>query len=67
VRSIQESYLKRRIFFGEESFCGMPFKTSLLTITASAIMRNQLIIPEAGHLGSAGEIQRWQRLGGMWN
>jgi hypothetical protein len=26
---------------------------------------NQLISPEAGHLGSAGEIQRRQRLGGI--
>ena len=30
-------------------------------------LRNQLISPEAGHLGSAGEIQRRQRLGGMLN
>jgi hypothetical protein len=28
-------------------------------------LRNQLISPEAGHLGSAGEIRRRQRLGGM--
>jgi hypothetical protein len=27
----------------------------------------QLIGPEAGHLGSAGEVQRRQRLGGMLN
>jgi hypothetical protein len=28
---------------------------------------NQLISRDAGHLGSAGEIQRRQRLGGMLN
>ena len=30
-------------------------------------LRNQLISPEAGHLGSVGELQRRQRLGGMLN
>jgi hypothetical protein len=28
---------------------------------------NQLISPEAGHLGNAGEVQCRQRLGGMLN
>jgi hypothetical protein len=30
-------------------------------------LANQLISPEAGRLGSAGEVQRRQRLGGMLN
>jgi hypothetical protein len=30
-------------------------------------LANQLISPESGHLGSAGMVQRRQRLGGMLN
>jgi putative transposase len=30
-------------------------------------LANQLISPEAGHLGNTGEVQRRQRLGGMLN
>jgi putative transposase len=30
-------------------------------------LANQLISPEPGHLGNAGEVQRRQHLGGMLN
>ena len=30
-------------------------------------LANRLILPEAGHLGNTGTIQRRQRLGGMLN
>jgi hypothetical protein len=30
-------------------------------------LANRLIVPEAGHLGNTGTIQRRQRLGGMLN
>ena len=30
-------------------------------------LANQLISPEPGHLGSTGEVQRRERLGGMLN
>src|SRR6516164_4924512 len=69
VRSIKESCLNRMIFFGEESL-----RTAIQKFVAHYHsernhqgLRNQLIRPEAGHLGSAGEIQRRQRLGGMLN
>ena len=69
VRSIKESCLNRMIFFGEESL-----RTAIENFVAHYHsernhqgLRNQLISPEAGHLGSTGEIQRRQRLGGMLN
>jgi hypothetical protein len=69
VRSIKESYLDRMIFFGEESL-----RTAIQNFAAHYHnernhqgLANQLISPEAGHLGSAGEVQRRQRLGGMLN
>ena len=69
VRSIKESCLNRTILFGEESL-----RTAIQNFVAhdhSARnhqgLRNQLISPEAGYLGSTGEIQRRQRLGGMLN
>ena len=69
VRSIKESCLNRIIFFGEESL-----RTAIQNFVAHYHsernhqgLRNQLISPEAGHLGSAGEVQRRQRLGGMLN
>jgi transposase InsO family protein len=69
VRSIKESCLNRVIFFGEESL-----RTAIQDFVAHYHrernhqgLRNQLISPEAGHLGGAGEIQRRQRLGGMLN
>jgi transposase InsO family protein len=69
VRSIKESCLNRMIFFGEESL-----RTAIQNFVAHYHserhhqgLANQLISPEAGHLGSAGEVQRRQRLGGMLN
>jgi transposase InsO family protein len=69
VRSIKESCLNRMIFFGEESL-----RKAIQNFVAHYHgernhqgLRNQLIRPEAGHLGSAGEIQRRQRRGGMLN
>src|ERR1035437_2073488 len=64
-----ESCLDRMIFFGEESL-----RTAIQNIVAHHHsernhqgMANQLISPEPGHLGNAGEVQRRQRLGGMLN
>jgi putative transposase len=69
VRSIKESCLERIILFGEESL-----RTAIRNFVAHYHsernhqgLKNQLISPEAGHLGSAGKIQRRQRLGGMLN
>jgi putative transposase len=69
VRSIKESCLNRIIFFGEESL-----RTAIRNFVGHYHsdrnhqgLRNQLISPEAGHLGSAGEVQRRQRLSGMLN
>jgi transposase InsO family protein len=69
VRSIKESCLNRMILFGEKSL-----RTAIQNFVAHYHgerhhqgLANQLISPEAGHLGSAGEVQRRQRLGGMLN
>jgi transposase InsO family protein len=69
VRSIKESCLERMIFFGEESL-----RTAIQNFVAHYHsernhqgLANQLISPEPGHLGNAGEVQRRQRLGGMLN
>src|ERR1035437_754363 len=69
VRSIKESCLERMIFFGEESL-----RTAIQNFVAHYLsernhqgLANQLISPEPGHLGNAGEVQRRQRLGGMLN
>src|SRR5262249_19983492 len=69
VRSIKESCLNRMIFFGEESLrkAIQNFVAHYHSERNHQGLRNQLIRPEAGHLGSAGEIQRRQRLGGMLN
>ena len=69
VRSIKESCLNRMIFFGEQSL-----RTAIQDCVAHYHsernhqgLANQLISPEAFHLGSAGDVQRRQRLGGMLN
>src|SRR5215472_13642512 len=69
VRSIKESCLNRMIFFGEESLRKAieNFVAHYHSERNHQGLGNQLISPEAGHLGSAGEIQRRQRLGGMLN
>jgi hypothetical protein len=69
VRSIKESCLNRMIFFGEESLRKAieNFVAHYHSERNHQGLRNQLISPDAGHLGSAGEIQRRQRLGGMLN
>ena len=69
VRSIKESCSERMIFFREESL-----RTAIQNIVAHYHsernhqgLADQLISPEPGHLGNAGEVQRRQRLGGMLN
>jgi hypothetical protein len=69
VRSIKESCLERMILFGEESL-----RTAIQNFVAHYHsernhqgLANRLILPEAGHLGNTGTIQRRQRLGGMLN
>jgi transposase InsO family protein len=69
VRSIQESCLDRMIFFGEESLriAIQNFVAHYHSEHNHQGLANQLISPEPGHLGNAGEVQRRQRLGGMLN
>jgi transposase InsO family protein len=69
VRSIKESCLDRMIFFGEESLriAIQNFIAHYHSERNHQGLANQLISPEAGHLGNAGEVQRRQRLGGMLN
>ena len=69
MRSIKESCLDRMIFIGEESLrkAIQNFVAHYHSERNHQGLKNQLIIPEAGHLGSTGEIQRRQRLGGMLN
>jgi transposase InsO family protein len=69
VRSIKESCLNRMIFFGEESLrtAIQNFVIHYHSERNHQGLGHQLISPEAGHLGSAGAIQRRQRLGGMLN
>ena len=69
VRSIQESCLNRRTFFGEERL-----PTAIQNFVAQyhsernpPSLANQLLSPEPGHLGKAGQVQRRQRLGGALN
>jgi putative transposase len=69
VRSIKESCVDCMIFFGEESL-----RTAVQNFVAHyhsernhQALANQLISPEPGHLGSTGEVQRRERLGGMLN
>src|SRR5258708_30233115 len=61
VRSIKKSCLDRMIFFVEESL-----RTAIQNFVDQGLA-NQLISPEPGHLGNAGDVQRRQRLGGMLN
>ena len=69
MRSIKESCLNRMIFFGEESLrkAIQNFVAHYHSERNHQGLKNRLISPQAGHLGSTGEIQRRQRLGGMLN
>src|SRR4030095_5193469 len=69
VRSIKQSCLERLILFGE---------TSLRTAVQNFVVHyhternhpgpdNSLVQPERAHLGTAGEVQRRERLGGLLN
>ena len=69
VRTIKESCLEQLILFGEQSL-----RTSIHNFVAHYHternhqgLANRLIYPEPGHIGSIGQIQRRQRLGGMLN
>jgi hypothetical protein len=57
------------IFFGEESLRAAVhiFVAHYPSESYHQTLANQLISPEPGHLGNAGEVQRRQRLGGMLN
>jgi hypothetical protein len=57
------------IFIGEESLrkAIQNFVAHYHSERTHQGLRNRLTSPEAGHLGSAGEIQRRQRMGGMLN
>ena len=69
VRSIKESCLERMILFGEESLrvAIRNFVAHYHSERNHQGLANRLILPEAGHLGNGGTIQRRQRLGGMLN
>ena len=68
VRSIKESCLERLMFFGEASL-----RAAIQNLAHYHGERNhqglgnRLISPEPGNLGTSGEVQRRQRLGGMLN
>jgi transposase InsO family protein len=68
VRSIKESCLNRMMFFGEESLRAaiQNFVAHYHSERHHQGLTNQIISPEAGHLGSAGTVQR-RRLGDMLN
>jgi putative transposase len=69
VRTIKESCLERMIYFEEESLrrAIQNFVAHYHSERNHQGLTNQLISPEPGHLGNAGEVQRRQRLGGMLN
>jgi transposase InsO family protein len=69
VRSIKESCLDRMIFFGENSLRKAigEFVAHYHAERNHQGLANQIISPEAGHLGASGAMQRRQRLGGMLN
>jgi hypothetical protein len=69
VRGSQEFCLERRILFREESLrvAIRNFVAHYHSERNHQGLANRLILPEAGHLGNTGTIQRCQRLGGMLN
>ena len=69
VRTIKESCLERMILFGEDSLriAIHNFVAHYHTERNHQGLGNRLISPEVGHLGSAGMVERRQRLGGMLN
>ncbi len=69
VRTIKESCLEQMILFGENSLRAaiQHFVSHYHTERNHQGLANQLISPEAAHLGNAGAVQRRQRLGGTLN
>src|SRR5215471_15720259 len=69
VRSTKESCLNRMIFFGEESLrkAIQDFVAHYHSERNHQGLGNRLIFPDAAAVGSAGVIQRRERLGGMLN
>ena len=69
VRSIKESCLERLILFGESSLrtAVQNFVTHYHSERNHQGLGNRLIFPDAAAVGSAGVIQRRERLGGMLN
>ena len=69
MRSIKESCLNRVIFFSEASLrkAIQNFVAHYHSERNHQGLKNQLISPEAGRRGRAGEIGRRQRLGGTLN
>jgi putative transposase len=69
VRSIKESCLDRMILFGDASL-KMAIKHFVAHYHRERNhqgLANRIILPEIGHVGSGGPVQRRQRLGGMLN
>jgi hypothetical protein len=67
VPSIQESCPDRMIFFGVVAAALQNFAAHYHRERNHQGLVNQLIGPEPGHLGNAGEVRRRRRLGGMLN
>ena len=67
VRTIKESCLDRMILFGEDALrkSVQEFTAHHHTERHHQGLGNRLIMPDAAHLGSTGEIRRRERLGGM--
>ena len=69
VRTIKESCLDRLILFGEDSLrkSVQEFTAHYHTERNHQGLANRLILPDAAQVGSTGEVQRRERLGGMLN
>jgi transposase InsO family protein len=69
VRSIKESCLERLILFGERSLrtAVQNFVTHYHRERNHQGLGNRLIFPDSAVVGTAGVIQRRERLGGMLN
>jgi transposase InsO family protein len=69
VRSIKESCLERLILFGESSLrtAVQNFVTHYHSERNHQGLSNRLIFPDAAAVGTAGVIQRRERLGGLLN
>jgi putative transposase len=69
VRTIKESCLDRMILLGEDALrkSVQEFAAHYHVERNHQGLGNRLILPNSGHIGTTGEIQRREQLGGMLN